>query len=145
MWNNTSWCQSDEGFFIIRTHDVASHIYYHCNGVLLASAIILWTNFLQGKIHFCRAKTSDIPPPDKSYAPECTFKSLKILTLKVILFIYDKNLFFNRLKKVLSYLVHKSGKTICEFLFLQALMCGDLLYSAFTFFFYKKNFVRTRD
>ena len=38
--------------------NIVPHIYYHCNGVLLASAVILQMNFSQGKISFCLAETS---------------------------------------------------------------------------------------
>lgn len=50
------------GGFSSLVHMALSYISYHCNGVRLTSAIILWMNFLQGKIHFCRAKTYDTPP-----------------------------------------------------------------------------------
>ena len=47
--------------FIIGTHDVIPCIYYHCNGVLLASVTISWMNFLQGRIHFCMVTTINTP------------------------------------------------------------------------------------
>ena len=56
--------------FIIGTHDIVSHIYYHCKGILLAFAIILWMNFLP-------AKTSDTPPSESVLVKPLAVSSLK--------------------------------------------------------------------
>ena len=47
------------GSFIIGAHGVVPYIYYHCNGVILMSVVIVWMDFLQGKIKLCREKASD--------------------------------------------------------------------------------------
>ena len=46
----------------------ASYIDYHCNGVLLTSAIMLWMNSSRCKIHFYKANTFNTPPANESVA-----------------------------------------------------------------------------